>query len=259
MTAATSGNTASKPRGSAAAPHPTLPRYFNDESERLAYVRKAFNESAPHYDTINNVMSFGTNNRYRREALERAGVKEGMKVLDVGCGTGVVAWHAERMVGAKGMVVGVDPSIGMLTEAIKRERVRLPVNGMGERLPIADETFDFLSMSYALRHVADLVETFKEYRRVLKPGGKLLILEMTPPARGVSFYVLKFYMRYIVPLITRFGTVSKEAQVLYNYCWDTFETCVPPDDIMNAMREAGFTDVSRHVELRIFSEYSALK
>lgn len=259
MTTVASGKGAKDQNDPALAPHPTLPRYFKDESERLAYVRKAFNESAQHYDAINNVMSFGTNNRYRRDALERAGVKEGMKVLDVGCGTGVVAWHADRMVGPTGMVVGVDPSIGMLTEAVKRERVRRPVNGMGERLPIADETFDFLCMSYALRHVADLAETFREYRRVLKPGGKLLILEMTPPPRGIRFSLLKFYMRYLVPLITRFGTVSKEAQVLYNYCWDTFETCVPPDDIMDAMRKVGFNDVSRHVELKIFSEYSALK
>lgn len=245
--------------GSSRPPHPALTRYYADETERRTYLRGAFDRSARHYDTINNVASFGTNDRYRLDALRRAKLVEGMKMLDVGSGTGVVAGHARDIVGPKGMVVAVDPSIGMLTEAIRRERVSLPVNGRGEYLPFADETFDFLCMSYALRHVTDLVATFREYRRVLKPGGTVLILELTPPSGRVRFHALKFYMRYIVPAVTRVRTFSKTAQDLYAYCWDSFEACVPPEEILAAMGEAGLKDASRHVGMGIFSEYTSTR
>lgn len=243
--------------GGIAPPHPALVKYYKDESERPRYLRAAFDRTARHYDRINRTMSLGTDNWYRREALWRGGVAPGMKLLDVGCGTGIVSGHARKMVGPHGMVVGVDPSIGMLEEAIRRDRVPMPVNGMGEYLPFSDETFDFVCMSYALRHVSDLVQTFREFRRVLKPDGTLLLLEMTPPAPGLRFQLLKFYMRRVVPAVTRLGTVSRETQILYTYCWDTFEHCVSPDDILRAMHDAGLRQARRHVELRIFSEYTA--
>ena len=240
-------------------PHPALTRYYDDETGRQAYLRRAFDRSARHYDSVNRAMSFGTDVRYRREALVRAGLGDGAKVLDVGCGTGIIAGHAKEMVGPSGMVVGIDPSMGMLEEAIRRDRVPLPVNGMGEYLPFPDNTFDFVCMSYALRHVTDLVHTFSEYRRVLNPGGTVLILEMTPPKSRFPFRLLKMYMRHVVPAVTRLGTVNREAQLLYEYCWDTFESCVPPDQITAALRAAGLGNVRHHLELRIFSEYSAAK
>lgn len=243
--------------GQTLAPHPVLDKFYSTEAERRAQLREAFDGSARHYDLINKAMSFGTDVWYRRVALKRAGLTTNMHVLDVGCGTGLIAENAEKLGGPQSFVVGLDPSLGMLHEAARRGRVRRPVNGVAEQLPFHDESFDFLCMSYALRHVADLLLTFREYRRVLKPGGTILILELTPPRSGLRGRLLRFYMKYVVPAATRVGTVSRQAQWLYSYCWDSFEFCVPPDTIMDAMRDAGLTRIDRHVELGIFSEYRA--
>ena len=110
-----------------------------------------------------------------------------MSLLDIACGTGVLAAHAQSIVGVRGFVVGLDPSPGMLREARGRGVLKL-VRGVAESLPLESERFDLLSMGYALRHVSDLRATFGEYRRVLRPGGKVLILEISRPryraARG---------------------------------------------------------------------------
>jgi demethylmenaquinone methyltransferase / 2-methoxy-6-polyprenyl-1,4-benzoquinol methylase len=240
------------------APHPRLARYYSDERERTTRLRAAFDETASAYDAINRAMSLGTDWRYRLDALRRADVREGMSFLDVGCGTGIAAEHAQRLVGPSGMVIGIDPSAGMLAEAVKRNVANV-VQGVGERLPFANNTFDFVCMSFALRHVADLLTTFKEYNRVLKPGGTVLLLEMTPPTGTIAFSLLKFYMKQVIPALTWLTTGRRTALTLYQYCWDTFEMCVPPDAILDAMRNAPFDPVARHVELRIFSEYRGSK
>ena len=241
------------------APHPLLRGYYHDEAERQAYLKSAFQETAPLYDRINSWMSFGTDRRYRREALIRAGLRPGMAVADIGCGTGLVSELAREIVGPEGQVVSVDPSEGMLGEAVRRGRATLPVIGKGEALPLPDASADFLCMGFALRHVADLKITFREYARVLRPGGRLLLMEMTPPEQGWLRHVLKGYMRYVVPALTRVMTGSSAATILYAYCWDTFEHCVRPESVLEALREAGLEQSSRHVEARIFSEYTAIK
>ena len=109
-------------------PHPALTQYYADERDRHSYVIRSFDASASHYDWINQIMSFGTGHLYRRQALLRAGLVASMHVLDVGCGTGVIANHAAHIVGSQGCVIALDPSIGMLQEAIRR-RVRPAVLG----------------------------------------------------------------------------------------------------------------------------------
>jgi demethylmenaquinone methyltransferase/2-methoxy-6-polyprenyl-1,4-benzoquinol methylase len=241
------------------APHPLLQGYYHDEAERQAYLKSAFQETAPLYDRINSWMSFGTDRRYRRDALVRAGLRPGMEVADIGCGTGLVSELAREIVGAEGRVVSVDPSEGMMGEAVRRGRATVPVIGRGEALPLPDASADFLCMGFALRHVADLKITFLEYARVLRPGGRLLLMEMTPPQQGLLHCILKGYMRYVVPALTRIATGSSTATVLYAYCWDTFEHCVRPASVLDALRDAGLEQPSRHVEARIFSEYTATK
>ena len=171
---------ASESQVSRVAPLPVLPKYFTDESNRPQRVRAMFDASAPDYDWITSVMSFGSGRWYRRDALRRIGLKAGMAHLDVGAGTGVVALIGQQMVGATGLVVAMDPSQGMLAEA-RTSGVKNAVPALGERLPSASAQFDLVTMGYALRHVADLRALFTEYARVLKPGGKVLILEITRP------------------------------------------------------------------------------
>lgn len=237
-------------------PHPVLKDYYDDEKGRKQRVKQLFDATASHYDWINKVMSFGTGERYRLEALERAGLKQGQAVLDIGCGTGVLARHEMDVVGDEGFVLGVDPSQGMLQEAIGRG-VGSVAMGRGERLPLLEKQFDFVSMGYALRHVEDLADAFTEYLRVLRPGGTVMLLEIAPPTSRIGYQFIKFYMKYVIPLITRLGTRDKNAQLLMSYYWDTVEQCVPPNLILEALKAAGFEQVNRRVLFGIFGEYTA--
>lgn len=239
-------------------PHPLLRNYYGSERQRRERVSRWFDDSAAHYDWICRVMSGSTDRRYRFDALQRAGLTEGMRALDVACGTGLVAGEAQRIVGPTGRVLGIDASTGMMREAVARHGLRASA-GLAERLPIVDETFDFLSMGFALRHVNDLRVTFEEYRRVLRPGGRVLILEITPPRNRAAFVALRFYLKRIVPIVTRLGRRSAAAEEMMRYYWDTIEQCVDPATIESALKAVGFTEVNRTVSLGIFSEYTATR
>lgn len=238
------------------APHPPLQSYYGDES-REQFVREIFDDTAPWYDTVGSIMSLGSGERYRLDALARAGVKPGIRMLDVATGTGVVARAARKLAGERG-ITGLDPSIGMLLAG--REAQRMPcVQSVGETVPFRDDTFDLLTVGFALRHLADLNVAFREWRRVLRPGGRLLVMEITPPRSRIGFALLNLYMGRLVPMATRVRTGSAEAAKLMHYYWDTIRSCVPPDTILSAMSGAGFEDAARHVEMGIFSEYTGTK
>lgn len=240
------------------APHPVLQDYYGSEEERRDRVDHMFDSSAEHYDWITNVMSFGSGRWYRRQALLRAGVAKNNKVLDVGAGTGVVSWLAQDIVGDQGLVVALDPSKGMLTQATK-SGVKQATQGLGEALPFADNTFDYLTMGYALRHVADLQAAFSEYLRVLKPGGKILLLEITRPEGKLSTAFLRFYLKGVIPNLARIFRRSADTKVLMRYYWDTIEQCVPPTTILQALQQVGVESPQRNLVLGIFSEYSGTK
>jgi demethylmenaquinone methyltransferase / 2-methoxy-6-polyprenyl-1,4-benzoquinol methylase len=240
------------------APHPVLEEYYETAQDRRHKVDDMFDSSAEHYDWITDVMSFGSGRMYRRQALMRAGLKTGDRVLDVGAGTGVVSWLAQQIVGEEGLVVALDPSKGMLSQATKLG-VTHASQGLGEALPFADNTFDYLTMGFALRHVADLGTAFSEYQRVLKPGGKILLLEITRPEGKIATLFLKFYLKIIIPNLAKIFRRSADSKVLMRYYWDTIEQCVPPDTIVNALKATGLEQSQRAVVLGIFSEYTGVK
>jgi demethylmenaquinone methyltransferase/2-methoxy-6-polyprenyl-1,4-benzoquinol methylase len=113
-------------------------------------------------------------------------------------------------------------------------------------------------MGYALRHISDLSAAFAEFYRVIQPGGRLCVLEITLPAGAVSRAILKAWLNGFVPRIA-VVVARRDAPLLMRYCWDTIAACVPPETILRAIGEAGFVDVERHVELAIFSAYRARK
>jgi demethylmenaquinone methyltransferase/2-methoxy-6-polyprenyl-1,4-benzoquinol methylase len=236
------------------APHPPLQDYYGEASKREGFVRTIFDDTAPWYDQTISFMSFGSGDRYRREAVARNGLKAGMKMLDVASGTGVVARAALEATKNGVDVVALDPSIGMmLAGRAKLDRIQ----AKAESLPIASNQFDFLTIGFALRHFADLRGVFEECLRVLKPGGKLLILELTAPQSRPARAFLGLYLGRVVPFVARVRSGNREAGTLMRYYWDTIRTCVRPEAILRALAEAGFAGAERHVELGIFSEYSA--
>jgi demethylmenaquinone methyltransferase / 2-methoxy-6-polyprenyl-1,4-benzoquinol methylase len=133
------------------------------------------------------------------------------------------------------------------------------VEGRAESLPFPDAHFDFLSMGYALRHISDLSVAFAEFHRVLKPGGRLCVLEITQAKGPFGRWVLKTYMRGVIPLLTRFVAGQKKTTTMWRYYWDTIEACAPPERVMATLAAAGFSSVQRHLELGIFSEYTATR
>ena len=235
-------------------PHPPLQEFYAEPSQRETFVRNIFDETAPWYDFATQFMSFGSGSRYRREALQRAGLKRGMRVLDIATGTGVVAREAITITPH---VVGLDPSYGML--AAGRAKAKLTnVQAKSESLPFAPQSFDLITIGFAMRHFADLKHVFTECARVLRPGGRLLILEITAPESRVSRALLGAYLGGIVPALLAVISRSVKTARLLRYYWVTTRECVRPDVILDAMRASGF-DASRHVEMSIFSEYSGLR
>jgi demethylmenaquinone methyltransferase/2-methoxy-6-polyprenyl-1,4-benzoquinol methylase len=237
-------------------PHRPLSEFYATPAARQGFVNELFDEAAPDYDWVSRMMSFGTDQFYRRDALRRAGWTNRMRLMDVASGTGLMIKAALELGADPSLVTGVDPSQGMLAENRKRNPVTL-LEGTGEALPCADAAFDFLCMGYALRHVEDLGRLFAEFRRVLRPGGKVLILEITRPTNPVTLPLIRFYMQQLVPRIGWLRRRNKSTVKLMQYYWATIAECVPPAVILSALEAGGFKNVKRVVRNGILSEYVA--
>jgi len=234
-----------------------LSAYYVTQQERSAFVRLLFDRVAGEYDGVNSVFSLGSGRWYRRQALRRAGLRAGMRVLDVATGTGLVAREARDLAGATGAVVGLDLSESMLAET--RRTLSLPcVQARAEALPIESASIDFVSMGYALRHVSDLRVAFAGFHRVLRPAGTLLLLEISRPSGRVAAALARLYFRHLVPALCRLRG-RRTAEDLMGYYWDTIEACVPPEVILTALRDAGFTGVTCGTSLGVFRAYSGRK
>ncbi len=244
--------------GPGTAPHPVLKKYYESESERRPFVSALFDNAAEHYDWVCGIGSFGSGRFYRRWVLMQSGLRVGMKFLDVATGTGMIARGATRILHDPGAVIGLDPSGGMLREARKTLAIPL-VQGTVEELPFANGHFDFLCMGYALRHVADLGVAFRECLRVLKPGGRVLILEITLPSSALGQRVFRVYFESVLPRVTRISTRSAQAELLMKYYWDTIAHCVPPAMILGVLKSSGFIDIQHRVRGGLLSEYLGLK
>lgn len=235
-----------------------LQPYYGSEAERRAATQAMFDKAANHYDYAERITSLGSGPYYRREVLMRSGLKSGMTVLDVAIGTGLVAREAIRIIGDAQLLTGLDPSPGMLAEAEKKLNVKT-ILGYAEAIPLPDNQVDFLSMGYALRHVSDMDQTFREYHRVLKPGGTVCVMEIARPKSALGYGLLKFYIRVVVPVLTRITFCHKDIAVLWEYYWDTIQAAANPECVLTAMREAGFSDVYCKVDMGIFREYVGTK
>ena len=198
-------------------------------------VRSMFDRIAPLYDVMNRVMTAGLDVRWRRLAAEAA-VRKGDRVLDAACGTGDLA-IADVKAGA-GRVTGLDFSAEMLARARKKTVLIEWVQGDMLALPFADETFDAATVGFGVRNVDDLELGLRELRRVLRPGGRLAILEITQP-RGA---LRPFYSLWFDRIIPALGKVLPGGDA-YTYLPASVKRFPTAERLADMLREAGFTDV----------------
>lgn len=243
--------------GNLTRPHPVLPGYYEEPRQRESFVRSLFDASAADYERVNKIMSLGSGNWYRRRVLRLNGLKVGHAVLDIAVGTGLLAREARAITGTSGSVVGLDASFGMLTEA--KRSLDLLVHGRAEALPFPDASFDMATMGYALRHIEEFEVVFAELRRVLKPGGRVLILEVARTEDRFSQAIADWWLGHAMPSLCRLLMRGRRTDEMMRYFWDTIHECVPPQTIERELVAAGFSDVASVASLRVFREYSGVR
>jgi demethylmenaquinone methyltransferase/2-methoxy-6-polyprenyl-1,4-benzoquinol methylase len=237
---------------------PRLRAHFDGEAERRQLTQDLFNEAAGGYDSAESLTALGSGAWYRREVLRRCGLREGMTLVDVAAGTGLVTVAGLELVGPAGRVIAVDPSPGMLAELRKKVSVQV-IEAFAEAMPLPDAQADFLSMGYALRHVGDLGRAFSEYHRVLRPGGKVCLMEISRPKSRLLRSLMWFHIAVLVPLLARLTGRHADVRRLWAYYGDTIEAAIDPETILQALRDAGFTQVDCAVSLGVFREYTGVK
>ena len=238
-------------------PH-VVGRYYAGPQGKQRFLREIFDSTAPFYESIARWGWLGTGDIYRRSVLRRAGFQPHMRAIDVASGTGPTARALLHFVDRPEQVVCAEPSAGMIAESQKRVPC-IHHQATAESLPVEDAGFDFVTMGYALRHVDDLDATFREFRRVLRPGGKALILDVTVPDSLAGRLLFTAYFKHVLPALTLLFTRDRAAYRLMKYYWETMEQMTGREEVAAIMREAGFRSVEHRVYLGCFSEYEAVR
>ena len=222
-------------------------RLFEDDAARAGYVRRMFGEIAGRYDVMNTVITGGRHSAWRR-ATARALVRPGDTVLDAGCGTGDLAFDCAAAGAAT--VLGVDFAEPMLALARGKARTgrasRLTAAvsfaaADATRLPLADASVDVWCAAFVLRNVPDLDAALAEARRVLRPGGRLGVLEITRVERGWLRPLARFHFERVVPLLGRAITRHPSA---YRYLPDSVDHFPAASELSGRIEDAGFEGAS---------------
>ena len=216
---------------------------MSSDMAREAGVRTMFDRIAGRYDLMNSVMSAGLHHRWRARAVELARVGPGARALDVCCGTGDLALALAQAVGTGGEVVGLDFSEPMLEHARAKTAARgievEYVHGNALELPFEDESFDAATVGFGIRNVVDLTRALAELRRVVRPGGRVVVLEITTPERPPLSWFYAWWFDRIVPLL---GAVTGE-QDAYSYLPESVKRFPPAAGLAKRMYDGGLRDV----------------
>jgi demethylmenaquinone methyltransferase/2-methoxy-6-polyprenyl-1,4-benzoquinol methylase len=203
--------------------------------EKQRAVRSMFDAIAPRYDLVNRIMTFRMDVGWRRRTVRSLALPAGSTVVDLACGTGDLC----REVARNGFrPVGVDLSFGMLAAA----RTDAPlVQGDALHLPFPDASVDGLTCGFALRNLTDLGGSLREMARVLRPGGRIALLEVAEPERAILRWGHGIYFGKVVP---RIGGLLSDADA-YRYLPRSVAYLPPPAELVATIRDAGFPDASR--------------
>jgi len=197
-----------------------------------------FDRIAGRYDLLNTVLSFGADARWRRRAARAASTPLDGRALDVACGSGKLTRELHRLA-AKGLVVGLDFSGRMLRVAATGAPGPSYVRGDGLRLPFANETFDAATVAFGLRNFADPEQGLCEMLRVLRPGGRAVVLEFVRPRRGPVGAAYRAYLVHVLPQVG--GWVSGD-RAAYRYLSQTVDAYRTPEELVRLASNAGWRE-----------------
>lgn len=212
-------------------------------SQRGAYVQAMFTRIAHRYDLVNRLMTFGQDQAARRRVIALAALKPGESLLDLGTGTGDLAFAALQAVPGLAQAVGGDFTLEMMRVGQKRPQgrdVRWSATD-ALNLPFPDQSFDAITSGYLMRNVGDLNRAWAEQFRVLKPGGRVVCLDTTPPKPSLLAPFIQLHLRFVIPTLGRLLTGASDA---YRYLPDTTAGFLAADALAERMRRAGFADVA---------------
>nr|WP_040487069.1 bifunctional demethylmenaquinone methyltransferase/2-methoxy-6-polyprenyl-1,4-benzoquinol methylase UbiE [Idiomarina sp. A28L] len=219
------------------------------KGEKANMVAGVFHSVAGKYDLMNDVMSFGIHRLWKRYTIDCSGARRGQKVLDLAGGTGDLAAKFARMVGPEGEVVLADINDSMLR--VGRDKLRdmgivgnvSYVQADAEKLPFEDNTFDLITIAFGLRNVTDKDAALRSMLRVLKPGGRLLVLEFSKPEVEMLSKAYDMYSFHIMPKMGEFIAKDKDS---YQYLAESIRMHPDQETLKGMMEEAGFEQVEYH-------------
>ncbi len=224
------------------------------------FVKNVFSIVAPHVDQLSTAFSFGLCHAWRKRLVSLADVRKNDRVLDVCTGTGEVAMLLMKEIGKEGSITGVDFCEDMLKIAKEKigERENLSfVVANAKDMTFPDGTFDLVTVAFGMRNIPDTAAAIREIRRVLKPGGRFLTLELTKPFKR---WVVPIYRCYVFKVIPFVGKIITKNALPYSYLPVSIETYYSPNEYKNIIKEGGFSHVEVHpISLGIATIYSAVK
>jgi len=227
--------------------------------DKKEFVKYIFNDISETYDFLNHFLSCGVDIVWRNKFIKSLNFSNHDKVLDVATGTGDVAFAIRKKY--KTEIIGLDLSVNMLEKAKqKSKKYKIDdisfIEGDAESLPFDDNTFDKLVISYGLRNLGNCEKGLSEFYRVLKPNGKIGILEFLHPKSTIIARIFKFYFNKILPRVASLFSNSKA----YRYLPESVENFLSADELKSALNKVGFDDVSsKNMSFGITSIVNATK